>query len=216
MNTMFYEFSSKFSPSTFQARPEGLNTHYSNPPASDETRIYDQDLLLHGNYTNVKLPVVFTQQYGKVLKDIIGTGWASLYLISDKMKNVLQDAHLTGWRTFDIILLDKKGERIEGYEGLSIVGRCGEIDYNKSEIIEKQVIDHGPLVKFYKGIYFDLHRWDGSDFFLAKGNTTPIVTANAEAAIKQNNLTNIALRSLSDIEVDDFTVKVALKNRGTG
>eukprot|EP01132_Coremiostelium_polycephalum_P000319 gene319-410_t len=134
--------------------------------------------LINGDYTGISFPIIFKQVYGKKLQDMLDTGWPGLFLISDRMKSVLEENQLTGWKTFSVQVFDKKGEGIPGYHGFSITGRCGEIDYSKSPIIEKRRVPDGPLVKFYK-----------------------VITQRAAEILKKNKLTNIDLENLSDLEM---------------
>ena len=124
------------------------------------------------------------------------------------MKNVLEQNNLTGWRTFPIQVIDKKGNEINGYHGLSITGRCGPIDYTKCEIIEKQRVPKGPLTNYYRGRYIGLDDWDGSDFFLPKDSFGVIITKKAANVIKKNKLTNVALENLADIEIPEYSLKI--------
>jgi hypothetical protein len=209
----FYRFGSKLLSTTVQAhmdRPKGFLSI-----APDERRLMDEDRLMQGTYNDFIFPVVFKQEYGKKLQDMLDTGTASLYLISDKMKTVLEDNNLTGWQTFAVKVLTKKEEEIEGYHGLSITGRCGKIDYSKSEIIEKRLVPTGPLAKFHKGLHVGLDKWDGSDFFLPEKYFGTIVTSRAADVLKKSKLTNIRLENLADIEIDAFTVQVAIENQNS-
>lgn len=203
----FYSFSSKLSSSTVQAHAVSLSSKEDSNGLSDEHR------LIQGAYDGISFPVVFKQEYGKKLQDILDTGWASLYLISDKMKAVLKDNNLTGWKTFAVKVLDKQGQEIKGYHGLSITGRCGKIDYNKSEITEKRLVPDGPLVKYYKGLHVGLDKWDGKDFFLPEKYFGIMTTQRAAEVLKKNKLTNIRLENLAEIEMDYSTVQVALQNQ---
>ena len=117
------------------------------------------------------------------------------------MKTVLEDNHLTGWQTFAVRVLTKKGEEISGYHGLSITGRCGKIDYSKSEVITKRLVPEGPLAKFYKGLHVGLDKWDGSDFFLPEKYLGTIVTSRVAEILKREKLTNVRLENLADIEI---------------
>ena len=181
-----------------------LSCIFRSSPAKDKnenSEYYDQDMLLLGNYSGIIFPVIFKQsEYGKKFQDVLDTGWAGFYLISDKMKSVLEDNHLTGWKTFAVKVLDKKGQAIEGYHGFSVTGRCGEIDYSKSEVIEKRLVPNGALGKFYKGLYVGLEKWDGSDFFLPEKYYGTIITSKAANILKQSKLTNIRMENLAEIE----------------
>lgn len=157
-------------------------------------------------YEGISFPVIFKQEYGKKLQDILDTGWVSLFLISDKLKAVLEENALTGWKTFAVKVLDKKGQEIQGYHGLSIVGRCGKINYSKSEIIEKRLVPNAPLGKYYKGSYVSLDEWDGSDFFLPEKYFGIIITSRAAEVLKKNKLTNIRLENLAEIEMTAYAL----------
>ncbi len=185
----FYTLSSKLSSTTFQA-------HLISKPKSESN---SQWRLIAGEY-NCDHPIIFKHVYGKKLEDILDTGWPSLYLISDKMKNILEQENLTGWKTFIIQVLDKSGQEIKGYHGLSITGKCGSIDFSQCELIEKQLIYEGPISKYYKGLYIGLDKWDGSDLFLPEGTFQIITTQKAMDAFKKNKLTNIKFENLVDVE----------------
>jgi len=202
----FYTFRSKLSSSTFQAHPISLNKE-----KNEHSEHYDQHMLILGNYQGISFPVVFKQGYGEKLQDVLDTGWAGLYLISDKMKDILEDNNLIGWEAFSVKILDKYKQEIQNYHGLSITGRCGPIDYSKSEIIEKRLVPNGPLVKYYKGMHIGLDKWDGSDFFIPEKDFDIIITQRVANILKENKLTNIKLENIANIEIDDYTVRVALQ-----
>jgi hypothetical protein len=192
----FYLFGSKFVSSTVQVHP--LNLSFEK----DENQFDDILRLAIGKYQNITFPVVFKQEYGKKLQDILDTGTVSLFLISDKMKTILEDNNFTGWKTFAVKVLDKKGQEMQGYHGLSITGRCGEIDYSKSEIIKKRfVLPDGPLDKFYKGLHVGLDKWDGSDFFLPEKYFGTIITSRVAEILKKNKFTNVRLENLAEMEI---------------
>jgi len=170
----------------------------------DENHLDAVIRLVIGKYDNIKFPVVFKQEYGKKLQDILDTGTASLYLISDKMKQVFEANNLTGWKTFAVKVFSKQGQEIEGYHGLSILGRCGARNESKSEVIMKQFVPNGPFVKYFKGLHIGLDKWDGSDFFLEDKTTIAIVTRKVADILKKHKFTNIRLVNLADYEVQDF------------
>ena len=150
----FYDFGSKFLTTTFQAHPINLKT------------LNVMENLLKREYEKIDFPVIFKQDSGKKIHDILDTGSVCLLLISEKMKDVLEQNNLTGWKTFPVQVFDKKGNEIKGYYGFSVIGKCGPIDYTKCEIVEKRLVPTGPISKFFKGRYIGLETWDGSDFFL--------------------------------------------------
>ena len=196
--------SSKLSSTTVQVHSDDLGKR-------DIDGLFEEHKLILGNYADISFPIKFRQVYGKKLQDILDTGWPSLFLISEKMKAVLENNNLTGWKSYDIKVFDMLGLEIKGYFGFSVTGRCGPIDYSKSEIIEKRLVDKGPLVKYYRGLHVGLNEWDGSDFFLPEKYFGVIITQKAAETIKKSNLTNIRLENIAEIEMDDYTVQVAMR-----
>ena len=125
----------------------------------------------------------------------------------NRIKDVLEENAFTGWKTFAVKLLDKNGSEIQDYFGLSITGRCGEIDYSKAEIIEKRLVPNGPLGKYYKGLSIGLDKWDGSDFFLPANNYGTIVRSKVVDILKKNKITNLRFENIADIETPDFALR---------
>jgi hypothetical protein len=169
--------------------------------------------LLIGNYENFTFPLIFKHNKKHKPLDILDTGTATLHLISEKMKTILEENKLTGWGTFPIKLLDNKENEIYGYHGFSVSGRCGEINYNNSEILYKPYFEGGPICKFYKGWQFDLDQWDGSDFFIPKHIFTIIVTNKIEKILKTNKISNFRLTKLMDDEVSEDIVQIFEKRK---
>jgi hypothetical protein len=195
----FFRFGSKLVSTTFQAHPVGLKSGGKFGGVGDSHR------LIMGEFDSIQFPVTFKQEYGKRMHDVLDTGHAGLYLISDHMKSILEDEGMTGWKIFPVRLLDKKDNELDGYQGFSVMGRCGPIDVSKSEIIQKRLVPNGPLCTYYRGLYIGLEQWDGSDFFLPKHNYGITITAKAAEVIKSNKLTNIRLTNLADIEINEMT-----------
>jgi hypothetical protein len=123
------------------------------------------------------------------------------------MKVILEANAFTGWKTYSVQVLDKKGHEIQGYHGLSITGRCGKVDFSKSEIIEKRLVPHGPLGRYYKGLHVGLDKWDGSDFFLPQKYFGVIITSRVAEVFKIVKLTNIRLENLVEVETSDFALQ---------
>lgn len=162
---------------------------------------YDPDLwikLLQGNYSCLTFPLLYKQKYGKRFNDILGTGYTTLFLISLRMKELMEKNNLTGWKTFPIILHDKKKNIIEGYFGFSITGKCGPIDYNKS-CISEGVYPSMPKVKYYNKLFIDLNTWDGSDFFMPEGYYSIIATKKAADVLANSDLTNLRITNFLDV-----------------
>lgn len=193
----FFSFDSKLLSSTFQARPVGLKNDKNGLPGYLN--------LIKGNLEGINFPVVFKQDSGKNLTDILDTGHGSLFLISDHMKNILEENNLTGWRTFPVKLYDKKRNEIFNYHGFSIIGRCSHTSYEKSEIIEKRLIAAGPICKYYKSVFIE--EWDGTDFFIPNKTRHIFITKKAADALINHKITNMLLENLADIETDVSTIQ---------
>ncbi len=147
--------------------------------------IYD---LQQGNYEGIKFPVYFKHCLGtKKLREILETDFRS-YLISEKVKNVLEENHLTGWKTYPIKLFYRRMVPIEGYYGFSVTGKCGAADYSKSELLcTSQMYPSGTVVKQYEGLYINLNKWDKTDFFYPEGSPLLIVTERVKDILKEFN-----------------------------
>lgn len=191
-NNIFFDFCSKLSPSAINAKACGLK--------KDENGTASQWNLIKGDFKGIEFPVTFQIQSGKKFLDILDTGWPSLYLISDRLKTILEEQGLTGWLSFSIKLLDKNNNLIQGYHGLSVKGSCSCIDYEACEIIEKRYVEDGPICKFYKGM--PIKNWDGSDFFTPIGTFEIVVSKKAADLLKKNKITNVSLQNLADKETD--------------
>jgi hypothetical protein len=185
----FFTFSSKLLSSTFQTGAVSLKNGLDDYPN-----------LIKGYYTGIDFPVIFKQDHGKNLTDILDTGWPGFFLISNRMKSILEENNLTGWKTFPIKIFDKKKTEVPHYHGFSVVGHCGPIKYEKAGIIEKRMVPEGPICEFYKGLYVGLDEWDGADFFTPKKNYTTIITKKTADILKKNKITNLSLENLAEIE----------------
>src|SRR6218665_2702326 len=124
----FFTVESKLLSSSFQAAPVGL-------PHEDENRLYGEHKLIQGDYSDITFPVIFKYSSGNKLNDVIDTGWAGLYLISNKMLTILEENNVSGFKAYPSLIIDKLGNPIKGYHGFSVTGRCGAIDYERPEII---------------------------------------------------------------------------------
>lgn len=196
---MFFEFDSKIFSSFILACPVELT--------DEQLSVNHQINLIKGDYDAFNFPINFMQNDGKKFTDILDTGWPSRYLISSRLKEILDNHYFTGWKSFPIRLFDKKSNEIFGYHGFSVTGKCAKIDYTNSKIIEKQFSPSGPICKFYKGISIDTDHWDGSDFFCPEGSLVIYVTQRVGKALKENKVTNLRLVDIAEKEVDFSNVK---------
>jgi hypothetical protein len=121
-------------------------------------------------------------------------------------KRVIEEltrAQITGWTTYVVRLSMQGGLRNEAgdYVGFAVVGRCGELDYSKSEWINwKSSV--GTDISVLRGIGFDPASWDGSDFFApsTRGLLKVLCTAAGRAALSRFG--NVEFTALTDIETE--------------
>lgn len=192
----YYYLGSKFSSNSFTVNSISLTAEIDDRGKTDAMN------LLEGQLESFKFPIVFKHVSGKNHCDLIGTGWGILYLISDRIKKLLEENNLTGWKSFPVEIIGNKGEKIhEVYHGFSIVGRSGSINYKKSEIIEKRLVPNGPQSKYYKGLHPGMENWDGSDFFLPEKHWGIIVTQKAKDILTKHQMKNLVFHNLADMEI---------------
>lgn len=189
----FYRIGSKLLNNTFQAHPEGL--------INEIGKINIQWELLCGNYRNIQLPVNFSHKYGNKMMDILDTGWPSLYLISDKCKELLSQNNISGYLTYSINLTDKNKNKINGYSGLSIKGLSKSYSICKDKVVYKKFVDDGLEYKYYRGIKFDEYGWDGSDIFLTEGSFEIFSTKKLVDLFNKNGITNFKSEAISEIDI---------------
>jgi hypothetical protein len=162
--------------------------------------IEDEFALLRGE-VKPKVPVVFVHSMGKNPMDLIGTEYPALYLFSDRVFELFRSNGFTGWDTYPVEVYDKDGKLIEGYQGISIYGSCGPIDNSMSEVLLKDPITpKGKPYRVWKGLYFDLDTWDGSDIFVPKTTGFMIVTERVKVAIEKARFKNFDFERLTEIE----------------
>lgn len=194
----FYGLSSKLMSSTLQVK----KGRYKNGMEID-MGIY------HGKTIEGKLPVVYDYHSGSKYTDLIDIGYPSCYLISDRFKAVLIDNNISGYKIFPVEIYKNRGkDQIQGYNGLSIVGRCGPIDYMHGKVIDKQMCPTCPVFQVYKGLHFDINTWDGSDFF-SMGRGGIFVTEKLMHLVMSEKLTNVKFTNIIDMEGDLSILKSA-------
>ena len=185
----FFYFDTNYSSRTFHTEPVDAVTVMN---------WYDN--LIKGDFEGIVFPIKFQQQSGNKLLDVLNTGTPSLYLISAKLKTLLQEKQVTGWTSFEIELLDKKEAEIKGYYGFSVTGKCGQVDESKSEIIKKH-FENGHTSYYRKGLHVGLDKWDGSDFFYPDGTSHLVTTQKIADILTGYKISNVQFRNLTEIEM---------------
>lgn len=134
-------------------------------------------------------------------KDLLGTGFASLILLCDRVIEILRAGGYSGWTTYPIELYEKKGERMEGYHGFGVTGRCGPVLWEKGKKIRKPPpVPKGQGYDAWLGLYFDPDTWDGSDVFMPKDSTAIIVIEPIMQALTRAKVKNFKFQPLTEFE----------------
>jgi len=162
--------------------------------------------LLKGEHIDLAFPIKFKQSSGRKWTDVLNPNSVSMYFFSQRFINLLEINEIKGWKNYPIIILDKKGNEISGYSGFSILGKCGKIDYSKSEVYEKRLVPNGLLSKYYKGLHVDWDEWDGSDFFIPKDTLHVVVSEKVKQIITKNKITNVVLQNLAEYEISEYAL----------
>lgn len=155
---------------------------------------------LYGGEVRPDRPLIFDFKKGasgSTAYDFVGTTLPPLKLISDRVVEVLRS--FSGWSTYPVEVYGKKGERIPGYHGLSITGRCGPIDDSRSQPrIRPPASPAGRATREWIGLYFDPATWDGSDLFLPRGSGGTFVTEAVKTALERARITNVQFTPLTE------------------
>jgi hypothetical protein len=117
-----------------------------------------------------KKPIVLQWYMGRRIPgDFVWTSIAVLDIVSDKVVSVLRKNFCSGWSTYPVRLYDHAGNLVTGFHGLSVHGRCGPRQPERSIPVEKDQ-GSGPRT-VYRGLFFDESAWDGSDVFAPSDGT---------------------------------------------
>jgi hypothetical protein len=149
--------------------------------------------------SNVDEPLVFQKNYGNKLFDLLFSGVAGLYLLNERVISIIEGSQITGWKTYSC-KIEPSGNT--NYLVFATVGRCGAIDYSKSEIFMKQPFTPtGKAVEAKRGLYFDLNSWDGSDVFTPDNSKFIFITEKVKKLFVKNKVTNITFENITQFEL---------------
>jgi len=170
-------------------------------------RIADEYRLIRAEDLPEK-PLIFDWHMGKKLTDFMPTALAPVELISDRVVAIFKSFEITGWTTYPVVVHNKDGSKIDGYNGLAITGHCGQLD--DSRCIQKQFpppSSVAPSRLSWIGYYFEEKSWDGSDIFIPEGTGIIIVTNRVKEIIRKNKLTNVDFELITEVEREDLPKK---------
>jgi len=193
-NSSFYLFDSKGYLTTFAVRPllfdyailhdlheydSGRDIHYQLLFGDDESGEYPDYL---------QFPVAFRYLDGRIMRDLLDMRYPHCFLISDRVRDLLGKELITGWKPFPIILFDKQGEEIKGYNGFTVTGRSGSVCFS----IDRKDIPIGEMKKY---VFWNNQQWDGSDIFLIKPNYM-VCTQRVIKLLKSHNVDALSYQPL--------------------
>lgn len=175
----------------FHALPDIVENAVSEGRFED-ARAYWNNLLNYGDLSRYEFPIVFRQSktFGSKIHEINPSDGVCYPIVSDRVISILEDNGITGWKTYPIILYDKHGNRLDGYNGFYVDVMDGKdlsfelpkYKYDKStEKLKCIVVKRG---------WLDITNWDGRDFTRAERAT--IVTERVVNLFKKEKVTGIS------------------------
>jgi hypothetical protein len=182
-----------------------LNHKQSWKPTLDAIRINYRELYIKNDtgYPDqiIQLRYKSKKESGKFL--VCG----SLYLFHEEVLEKFVKEGITGWGIYPVEIF-KKGkskEKIEGYYGLKVSGRCGDRDENRSTVIQE--INPFTLKNRLKGTYFENDEWDGTDFFMLNGGGYIFVTQRVKEFLTRAKVKEVEFLPLTEMTFEGRTLK---------
>lgn len=190
----FYSFASKLSSTTVNVYPN-LKQYVM---AEGFSYSIIKKVLLMGNSDDLNMPLQYWIRSGSKFKDVLDTPWMSVHVISDRLRHILEDNNVTGWKPIPADLLDKQGNIVSGYNCFCITGRSGPLN---PKVAVEDLVGKVPDAELppYKNGWFDINRWDGSDIFLLGNSCSIIITERDYKLLKKEKVTSIECIRLSDL-----------------
>jgi hypothetical protein len=131
--------------------------------------------------------------------EVIRTTFAVPIIVADAVVQLLKAQEFTGWALYDVSVRGKEGQLIPGYSGLSVTGRCGNIEWDRG--IEVPRIFPAGIFPVWKGLFFDPASWDGSDFFMpAESGGYVFVVEEVKKAFERAKIRNVDFTPLDQFE----------------
>ena len=175
----------------FHALPDIVKNAVSEGRFED-ARAYWNNLLNYGDLSRYEFPIVFRQSktFGSKIHEINPSDGVCYPIVSDRVISILEDNGITGWKTYPIILYDKHGNRLDGYNGFYVdVMKGMGLDFEPPpDRCDKTTEDWKWIVT--KRGWLDITNWDGRDFTRAERAT--IVTERVVNLFKKEKVTGIS------------------------
>lgn len=137
--------------------------------------------------------------------EVIWTTHVAPIIIADSVVNLLRTHGFTGWSLYPVSVRNKQGQLVPGYSGLSVTGRCGNIDRSMSVQVPR--IFPGGGFPVLKGLLFDPASWDGADLFMpAKRVGHVFVVEEVKRAFERAKIRNVKFEPLDQFESSVLSV----------
>jgi hypothetical protein len=132
-------------------------------------------------------------------ESVIWTPHAAPIIIADSVVQLLRTHGFTGWSLYPTSVQDKQKQLVSAYSGLSVKGRCGNLDPSMS--VEVPRIYPGGVFPVWKGLFFAPWSWDGSDFFMpAQRFRFVLVVEEVKKAFERAKIRNVKFTPLDQFE----------------
>ena len=175
----------------FHALPDIVKNAVSEGRFED-ARAYWNNLLNYGDLSRYEFPIVFRQSktFGSKIHEINPSDGVCYPIVSDRVISILEDNGITGWKTYPIILYDKHGNRLDGYNGFYVdVMKGMGLDFEPPQDRCDKTTEDWKWIVTKRG-WLDITNWDGRDFTRAERAT--IVTERVVNLFKKEKVTGIS------------------------
>ena len=191
-----YEFNPLNGCANFHALPE-IELDAIREGRLEDARAYWNNLLNYGDLSQYELPIVFRQCtcFGSKIHEINPTNGVSYPIVSDRVISILENNGITGWKTYPIILYDKHGNRLDGYNGFYVDVMQGMgLDFEPPQDRCDKTTEDWKWIVTKRG-WLDITNWDGRDFTRAGWGI--IVTERVVKLFKKEKVTGIRFMKYS-------------------
>jgi len=186
-----------------------INSSYLRLDFAEIIQNMNQFLALFRGEVEIDEPIKFKKTKGGNLSDVLWSTLPPFFVISTKLRDIFVNNGLTGWKTYEIEIIDRELSTKTEYWGFSCTGKVGEQDISKGKILIKPPPRiGGKSYKVLKGMYFKDDYWDGSDFCVLGYGGGPIVSDKVVKVFNLFEIENIKFLPLSEYEIDIKTLEI--------
>ncbi len=141
-------------------------------------------------------PIVgVVQQHGR-FGDLVGTFWAAVFLISERLREVMRAGDVTGWTTRPVMVEATGTIGVQPLYLLCVHGRCGPVVVPSNSMgFETGGVGH----------YLDPRKWDKSDIFLASNHDAILLSGRGADIIRGARVSNVEVSpaGLEPLDIDE-------------